>query len=186
MDVLSGKGIGMESNHFMACSYQQMPIAIVFANFSRILMSGLSCGSLLPSPRAVLTEDLPYVHWAIQDSLHQAQEAYLGVLDNFSNRPLAFQLIPQVNAIEVRLKPSIRAGTLAPILQRLHLDAAFAGSVWQLLAAISMKPSNKCCTTLCATVIAMFRLIIFNLLESMQERMQALQQTRESQRYLQK
>ncbi|AMP01132.1 acyl-CoA dehydrogenase, C-terminal domain protein [Collimonas arenae] len=38
------------------------------------------------------TEDLPYVHWAIQDALHQAQEAYLGVLENFPNRPLALLL----------------------------------------------------------------------------------------------
>ena len=38
-------------------------------------------------------EDVPYVHWAIQDySVHQAQEAYLGVLDNFPNRPLALLL----------------------------------------------------------------------------------------------
>ena len=123
-------------------------------------------------------EDLPYVHWAIQDSLHQAQEAYLGVLENFPNRvlavllrfvafpfgrpyqlpsdaldstvarimqtdgdsrdrltagmhmpnveqsphafgELAFQLIPQVNAIEARLKPAIQAGTLPPLPQSL-------------------------------------------------------------------
>ncbi|PFH08379.1 acyl-CoA dehydrogenase [Collimonas sp. PA-H2] len=123
-------------------------------------------------------EDLPFVHWAIQDALHQAQEAYLGVLDNFPNRllavllraivfpfgrpydkpsdaldsavakamqtngasrdrlvggifmpsaeqspqafgELAFQLIPQVNAIEARLKPSFKAGTLAPMPQSL-------------------------------------------------------------------
>ncbi len=38
------------------------------------------------------TEDLPYAYWAIQDALHQAQEAYLGVLDNFPNRPLALLL----------------------------------------------------------------------------------------------
>ncbi|WP_442783567.1 acyl-CoA dehydrogenase [Collimonas fungivorans] len=123
-------------------------------------------------------EDLPYVHWAIQDSLHQAQEAYLGVLENFPNRvlavllrfvafpfgrpyqlpsdaldstvarimqtdgdsrdrltagmhmpnveqsphafgELAFQLIPQVNAIEARLKPAIQAGTLPQLPQSL-------------------------------------------------------------------
>ncbi|MEO6919466.1 MAG: acyl-CoA dehydrogenase [Collimonas sp.] len=123
-------------------------------------------------------EDLPYVHWAIQDSLQQAQEACLGVLDNFPNRilavlmrvivfpfgrpyykpsdaldtavakamqtnnasrdrlvgdaylpnaqqsphvfgELAFQLIPQVNAIEARLKPALKDGTLAPMPQSL-------------------------------------------------------------------
>lgn len=123
-------------------------------------------------------DDLPYVHWAIQDALHQAQEAYLGVLDNFPNRvlalllrfvafpfgrsfplpsdaldstvarimqtngdsrdrltagmympnteqsphafgELAFQLIPQVNAIEARLKPAFQAGTLALLPQSL-------------------------------------------------------------------
>ncbi|HTD05970.1 acyl-CoA dehydrogenase [Undibacterium sp.] len=30
-------------------------------------------------------EDLPYVHWSIQDALYQAQEALLGVLENFPN-----------------------------------------------------------------------------------------------------
>ncbi|MFZ6649473.1 acyl-CoA dehydrogenase [Undibacterium sp. TJN25] len=29
--------------------------------------------------------DLPYVHWSIQDALYQAQEALLGVLENFPN-----------------------------------------------------------------------------------------------------
>lgn len=37
-------------------------------------------------------EDLPYVHWAAQDALHQAQEAYLGVLANYPNRLLAWLL----------------------------------------------------------------------------------------------
>ncbi|MGS0740654.1 acyl-CoA dehydrogenase [Glaciimonas sp. GG7] len=123
-------------------------------------------------------EDLPYVHWAVQDALHQAQEAYLAVLANYPNRPvawilrllafpfgrsfhppsdaldstlaramqtdgasrdrliadiylpaetqaptvygeMAFKLIPQVNAIEARLKPIIKEGKLAPIPQSL-------------------------------------------------------------------
>ncbi|MES2105574.1 MAG: acyl-CoA dehydrogenase [Pseudomonadota bacterium] len=34
-------------------------------------------------------EDLPYVHWSIQDALHQAQEALLGVLENFPNAWIA-------------------------------------------------------------------------------------------------
>ncbi|MDY7547117.1 acyl-CoA dehydrogenase [Glaciimonas sp. CA11.2] len=37
-------------------------------------------------------DDLPYVHWAAQDALYQAQEAYIGVLANYPNRPLAFIL----------------------------------------------------------------------------------------------
>ncbi|MFC5473413.1 acyl-CoA dehydrogenase [Paraherbaspirillum soli] len=139
-------------------------------------------------------QDLPYVHWAIQDALHQAQEAYLGVLANYPNRwlafllriaifpfglpyakpsdaldstvaramqtngasrerlladmylptiehapyacgELAFQLIPQVNAIAARLKPAIQAGTLAPMPQSLIemqdwvLEAAASGLI---------------------------------------------------------
>jgi len=31
-------------------------------------------------------EDLPYVHWSIQDALYRTQQATLGVLDNFPNR----------------------------------------------------------------------------------------------------
>ncbi|GGD01532.1 acyl-CoA dehydrogenase [Undibacterium terreum] len=34
-------------------------------------------------------EDLPYVHWSIQDALYQAQEALLGVMENFPNAFLA-------------------------------------------------------------------------------------------------
>lgn len=36
--------------------------------------------------------DMPYVHWSIQDALHKAQLAMLGVLDNFPNRIWAFLL----------------------------------------------------------------------------------------------
>ncbi|MES2320370.1 MAG: acyl-CoA dehydrogenase [Pseudomonadota bacterium] len=36
--------------------------------------------------------DLPYVHWALQDALLQAQDALDGVLGNFPNRPLALLL----------------------------------------------------------------------------------------------
>lgn len=231
-------------------------ISFVFANFSRTLSAGLSCGSLPSAPRAAPAElrhfyravnrmsaafallsdktmfvfggslkfrerisgrlgdilsqlylissvlkryeddgrqqeDLPYVYWAIQDALYQAQEAYLGVLDNFPNRTLAvllrfiafplglpydkpsdaldgtvarmmqtnggsrdrliadmyapaseqkshvvgelaFQLIPQVNAIGARLKPAIQAGTLTPIPQSL-IDMQH----WATAAAVS-------------------------------------------------
>jgi acyl-CoA dehydrogenase len=37
-------------------------------------------------------DDAPYVHWSVQDALHKAQLATLGVLDNFPNRILAFLL----------------------------------------------------------------------------------------------
>lgn len=38
------------------------------------------------------SDDLPYVHWAAQDALHQAQEVYLAVLANYPNRALALML----------------------------------------------------------------------------------------------
>lgn len=37
-------------------------------------------------------EDLPYLHWAVQDALHQAQRAFDGVLQNYPNRALAILL----------------------------------------------------------------------------------------------
>lgn len=123
-------------------------------------------------------DDAPYVHWSVQDTLHRAQLALAGVLDNFPNRwaagavrllvfpfgmpyaepsdelggevaramqtagpsrerlladgyladdlrdpvacgELAFALLPQVEAIEHRLKPAVRAGQLDAMPQTL-------------------------------------------------------------------
>jgi len=36
--------------------------------------------------------DLPYVHWSVQDALVGAQQALMGVLENFPNRVMAFLL----------------------------------------------------------------------------------------------
>lgn len=122
--------------------------------------------------------DAPYVHWSVQDALVKAQQALVGVLENFPSRLLAglvrllvfpfglphrnpsdalggqvadamqtpgdsrerlladsfiqgdisdpvscgemaLQLLPQVEAIEKRLKPAIRRDTLKPIPQSL-------------------------------------------------------------------
>ncbi|KAF3997683.1 acyl-CoA dehydrogenase [Glaciimonas immobilis] len=136
-------------------------------------------------------DDLPFVFWAIEDALHQAQEAYFAILANYPGRAmafllrlsafpfgrsyrqpsdalestvaramqtdgpsrdrliadiylpdhtqasmaygeLAFKLIPEVNAIEARLKPAIKEGQLAPLPQSLidmqhWIEAALAG-----------------------------------------------------------
>ncbi|MEM4986631.1 acyl-CoA dehydrogenase [Collimonas sp. H4R21] len=182
-------------------------------------------------------EDLPYVHWAIQDSLHQAQEAYLGVLDNFPNRALAillrfiafpfgrpyklpsdaldstvarimqtdsdsrdrltagmhmpstgqsphafgelaFQLIPQVNAIEARLKPAIQAGTLPPLPQSLiemqHWITAAAASGDITEAEQQVLHDFAHCGDISVQVDDFPQ--DFNLLESAQTRLQALRQ----------
>jgi len=183
-------------------------------------------------------EDLPYVHWAIQDALHQAQEAYLGVLDNFPNRvlavllrfvafpfgrpyklpsdaldstvarimqtngdsrdrltagmfmpgveqsphafgELAFQLIPQVNAIEARLKPAIQAGTLAPLPQSLiempHWIAAAAASGEITEQEQQVLQDFARCGDISVQVDDFPQ--DFDLLESAQKRVQALQQS---------
>jgi len=182
-------------------------------------------------------EDLPYVHWAIQDSLHQAQEAYLGVLDNFPNRALAillrfiafpfgrpyklpsdaldstvarimqtdsdsrdrltagmhmpstgqsphafgelaFQLIPQVNAIEARLKPAIQAGTLPPLpqslveMQRWITAAAASGDITEAEQQVLHDFAH--CGDISVQVDDFPQ--DFNLLESAQTRLQALRQ----------
>jgi acyl-CoA dehydrogenase len=182
-------------------------------------------------------EDLPYVHWAIQDSLHQAQEAYLSVLDNFPNRALAillrfiafpfgrpyklpsdaldstvarimqtdsdsrdrltagmhmpstgqsphafgelaFQLIPQVNAIEARLKPAIQAGTLPPLPQSLiemqHWITAAAASGDITEAEQQVLHDFAHCGDISVQVDDFPQ--DFNLLESAQTRLQALRQ----------
>ncbi|SFD34193.1 acyl-CoA dehydrogenase [Collimonas sp. OK412] len=182
-------------------------------------------------------EDLPYVHWAIQDSLHQAQEAYLGVLDNFPNRALAillrfiafpfgrpyklpsdaldstvarimqtdsdsrdrltagmhmpstgqsphafgelaFQLIPQVNAIEARLKPAIQAGTLPPLpqslIEMLHWITAAAASGDITEAEQQVLHDFAHCGDISVQVDDFPQ--DFNLLESAQTRLQALRQ----------
>jgi acyl-CoA dehydrogenase len=182
-------------------------------------------------------EDLPYVHWAIQDSLHQAQEAYLGVLDNFPNRALAillrfiafpfgrpyklpsdaldstvarimqtdsdsrdrltagmhmpstgqsplafgelaFQLIPQVNAIEARLKPAIQAGTLPPLPQSLiemqHWITAAAAGGDITEAEQQVLHDFAHCGDISVQVDDFPQ--DFNLLESAQTRLQALRQ----------
>ena len=38
------------------------------------------------------TEDLPVLHWAVQDALFRVQEAFAGVIDNYPNRALALLL----------------------------------------------------------------------------------------------
>lgn len=38
------------------------------------------------------TEDLPFVHWAMQDALHRAQEAFYGLFENLPNRLVAWGL----------------------------------------------------------------------------------------------
>jgi acyl-CoA dehydrogenase len=179
-------------------------------------------------------EDLPYVHWAIQDALHQAQEAYLGVLDNFPSRvlavllrciafpfgrpyqlpsdaldstvarimqtngdsrdrltagmhmpsaeqsphafgELAFQLIPQVNAIEARLKPAFQAGTLAPMPQSLiemqhwAIAAAASGDITEQEQQVLQDYARYGDTSVQVDDFPQD----FNLLESVQKRMQA-------------
>ena len=34
--------------------------------------------------------DLPLVHWGVQDCLHRAEEAFVGLVENFPNRPMAW------------------------------------------------------------------------------------------------
>jgi len=182
-------------------------------------------------------EDLPYVHWAIQDSLHQAQEAYLGVLDNFPNRALAvllrfiafpfgrpyklpsdaldstvarimqtdsdsrdrltagmhmpsteqsphafgelaFRLIPQVNAIEARLRPAIQAGALPPLpqslveMQQWITAAAASGDISEAEQRVLHDFAH--CGDISVQVDDFPQ--DFNLLESAQARLQALRQ----------
>ena len=125
-----------------------------------------------------LAPDAPYAHWSVQDALLKAQQALVGVLENFPNRwlagavrmlvfpfglphrdpsdalggrvadamqtpgesrerlladtfiqgdisdpvscgEMALALLPRIEAIEKRLKPAIRRGTLTPIPQSL-------------------------------------------------------------------
>jgi acyl-CoA dehydrogenase len=122
--------------------------------------------------------DAPYVHWSVQDALYRAQQALIGVLENFPNRlmgrllhfivfpfglpycppsdalgkrvadamqtvgaarnryldgsyvgnsvddpifcvEMAFNLLDEVEEIELRLKPHIHSGRLSPIPQNL-------------------------------------------------------------------
>lgn len=37
-------------------------------------------------------DDLPLMHWALQDALHRAQEAFYGLFENLPNRPIAWGL----------------------------------------------------------------------------------------------
>jgi len=43
----------------------------------------ISCTLKRYEDEGMQATDLPYVHWSIQDALHQAQEALLGVMENF-------------------------------------------------------------------------------------------------------
>jgi acyl-CoA dehydrogenase len=91
---------------------------------------------------------------------------------------LAFRLIPQVNAIAARLNPAIQAGTLAPIPQSLIemqywiVAAAASGDITEdeqrLLHDFARYGDSS-------VQVDDFP-ADFNLLESMQKRMQALQQ----------
>jgi acyl-CoA dehydrogenase len=91
---------------------------------------------------------------------------------------LAFQLIPQVNAIEARLKPAIQAGTLAPLPQSL-----VEMQHWIRAAAASGEISEQEQQVLqdfarCGDISVQVDDFPqdFDLLESAQKRMQALQQ----------
>ncbi|MES2069931.1 MAG: acyl-CoA dehydrogenase [Pseudomonadota bacterium] len=49
----------------------------------------ISCTLKRYEDEGMQQEDLPYVHWSVQDALHQAQDAIAGVLQNFPNAVVA-------------------------------------------------------------------------------------------------
>ena len=50
-------------------------------------------------------EDLPLLHWAIQDALYQTQQAFDGVIRNFPNAPVRWMLSALIFPLGMRLSP---------------------------------------------------------------------------------
>ncbi|OGT05286.1 MAG: acyl-CoA dehydrogenase [Gallionellales bacterium RBG_16_57_15] len=52
-------------------------------------------------------EDLPLLHWAVQDALYQTQQAFSGVIRNFPNAPARWMLSALIFPLGQRLSPPV-------------------------------------------------------------------------------